>query len=201
MEYITVNGMVWPKHDRHCRAVMFGSERDMEPALELVRKREIVVQAGGNCGWWPRELAKTFGLVYTFEPDPVNYHCLSQNVPANVDHRQAGLGHQKGEAALVVDPLNVGAHYVKKGADFPVITVDSLGLEACDYLCLDIEGYEMLALKGAQKTIDKFHPVVQIEDKGLSRKYGFEKGDAEKWLAANYGYVVRHRVKRDVILN
>jgi len=32
---------------------------------------EIAIQAGGNCGWVPKELIKHFKCVYTFEPNDV----------------------------------------------------------------------------------------------------------------------------------
>ncbi|MEO8531020.1 MAG: FkbM family methyltransferase [Deltaproteobacteria bacterium] len=67
--------------------------------------------------------------------------------------------------------------------------------------CLDIEGAEMPALLGAKELIERCLPVIQIEDKGLSRKFGYEKGDAEAWLAMEFGYVVRARPGRDVILS
>lgn len=207
MDGITrVNGLYWPVVDRHCRSVVFGSEEDMIPALGLSERRGVAVQAGGNCGLWPIWLAARYRRVFTFEPDPVNFHCLDNNVPLNVTRWRAALGESPGRVSIVPEDMtNCGAHYVQDGDEVPMIAVDSLNLKACDFLCLDIEGYELLALRGARNTIEKFKPTIQIEDKGLSTKYQadgkpIQKGDAERWLASEFGYEVKHRIKRDVVL-
>ncbi|WAV88723.1 FkbM family methyltransferase [Oxalobacter aliiformigenes] len=41
-------------------------------------------------------------------------------------------------------------------------TVDNLGLEKVDYIKMDIEGAEMMALRGAESTIRKFRPTLAI---------------------------------------
>lgn len=41
-------------------------------------------------------------------------------------------------------------------------TVESLGLDKCDFIKMDIEGAELDALKGAEKTIRKFRPKLAI---------------------------------------
>ena len=193
------NGFVWPEKDRDCHRVVFSQLSDMEPAMALCRGFDVAVQAGGNCGVWPAWLAGRFAQVYTFEPDAVNYGCLVQNVPANVHHRMAALGDAPGTAGMVTDEANIGAHYMAAEGEIEVVTVDSLKLPACDYLCLDVEGYELKALQGAAETIAAHHPVIQIGEKGLSRRYGTKKGAAEAWLQ-RFGYTVHHRVARDVVL-
>lgn len=195
-----VNGFVWPDSDVHCRKVVFSSVSDMEPALRLTNGRAVALQAGGNCGVWPAWLAERFEKVVTFEPDPVNFDCLVQNVPENVTAYRAALGEKRGRAGLVTDPRNVGAHHIGGSGYVQIRTVDSLGLTACDFIALDVEGYELPALIGAVETIRQFRPVIQIEDKGLSDRYGYAKGDAPAWLR-NLGYRVRARVARDVILS
>lgn len=195
-----VNGFVWPDGDVACRAVVFNSVGDMLPALDLCEGRDVAVQAGGNCGVWAAWLADRFNTVVTFEPDPTNFACLRQNVPGNVIPYEAALGAKHDLTDMVRDRKNCGAHYLKPGSGpIAVHPLDALSLRACDYLCLDVEGYEMLALIGAEETIRAHHPVIQIEDKGLSEKFGYAKGDAEKWLR-RFGYKVRRRVARDVIL-
>lgn len=43
------------------------------------------------------------------------------------------------------------------------IAIDSLSLERCDLIKLDIEGMEMEALEGAESTIQSLHPILHIE--------------------------------------
>ena len=194
-------GLVWPKEDRDCAAVVFKTPGDMDVALEHCKGRSVVIQAGGNCGVWPRWLSDKFAAVYTFEPDPVNFYCLAQNCPQpNIITIQAALGDEPGFVDLKRERRNIGAHYIEGKGLIPTLRIDDLGLEACDYICLDIEGYEMKALKGAVRTLAEFKPVIQIEDKGLSDKYGSAKGDIEIWLHQALGYEVVDRPHRDVIM-
>jgi hypothetical protein len=44
-----------------------------------------------------------------------------------------------------------------------VVSIDSLGLSRLDMLKLDVEGYEIAALKGARKSIEKFEPYCWVE--------------------------------------
>ena len=44
-----------------------------------------------------------------------------------------------------------------------MITIDDLNLKRCDFIKIDIEGMEMDALIGGQKTIDAFKPQMMIE--------------------------------------
>jgi hypothetical protein len=45
-----------------------------------------------------------------------------------------------------------------------VMLIDDLELDACDAIQLDIEGYEYPALKGAERTIERFRPVIATEN-------------------------------------
>lgn len=196
-----INGYVWPADDIECAKVAFLSTAEMGPALGLCRQTKLAVQAGGNCGVWPNYLALRFARVVTFEADPMNFYCLEQNCTApNIEAHACGLGAKFERVGMARDPRNVGAHYVEGAGDTEIVPLDSLGLPACDFLCLDIEGYEMRALLGANATIERHRPVIQIEDKGLSVKYGTPKGAAEAWLSEAFGYRVVKRIGKDVVL-
>lgn len=200
MEVIDVKGYRWPASDRHCRAVVFNTTPDMDIALSHVKHFDVALQAGGNMGVWANHLSRKFKRVVTAEPDPLNFRCLIENVSDNVECIRAAFGQEVGTTGMKTFGDNVGAHYLEGDGDIGIITIDSLDLPALDYLCLDLEGYEMPAIRGAAETIGKWRPVIQIEDKGLSEKYGYKKGDAERYLFRNFGYRVVARVHRDVIL-
>lgn len=140
-----------------------GTHRDKW--LAAVPHKGVCVQAGGNCGLYPRLLAQYFDTVYTFEPDPVNFICLVNNCMVdNVIKIQGAVG-AKPELIHVnhLSDTNVGMHTVGSGGTIPTFTIDSLGLSACDFIQLDVEGYEVNALLGALETISKFRPVISVE--------------------------------------
>jgi FkbM family methyltransferase len=133
-----------------------------------VKKFDTVIQAGGNLGLYPRLLANRFKFVYTFEPDPLNFHCLVNNCQVdNVVKINAALG-EKNEFVQVLrnHRSNVGMHQVRvhAGGLIPVLSIDSFNFESCDMIILDTEGYDHNILKGAVNTIRKFKPVITAEN-------------------------------------
>lgn len=150
-------GFRWPKED--------WQDAIKELIEKHVNRRTVVVQAGGLQGMYPRLLSDIFERVYTFEPDPLSFHCLVNNCQKdNIIKIQAAVGQSPG----LVDVLrycehNVGMNSIAQGNKYPVFTIDSLGLDACDFIQLDVEGYEIAALRGAKQTIDRFKPVLCIE--------------------------------------
>jgi FkbM family methyltransferase len=185
------DGWYWPMSDEHARPVI---ERDCLPSIAALLKHipdpGVIVQAGANVGLYPLALADHFHCVFTFEPDPTNYDCLRLNLKARdglrrVVAQHAALGEMAGFCTpLEVEPRNCGAHRVNfaKGP-IPVVTVDSLGLERCECIWLDIEGAELAALKGATTTIERFSPIIAVEDKGLHRAFDILDGALQAWLA------------------
>lgn len=202
MDLIERNGFFWPADDDWCWKVIHQELPDLDAAVRWTRGRSVAVQAGGNVGVWAAHLAQSFARVETAEPDPVNYECLTRNVPGNVNHRRAGFGAEISAVGMTNVQGNAGAHYITGEGDIPIITIDGLFLDACDLICLDVEGFEFFALRGAERTIRQFRPVIMFEEKGLSeRYYGVPEGSAERWIIGlGLGYSVKDRVRKDVIL-
>ena len=198
-ELIQIDGDWWPKGDKKCRPAVMSTIKDADQAIALCNAHDIAVQAGGNCGMWPRYLAKRFSTVYTFEPDITNFRCLNLNVPDdNVIRLQAALGDKPRGVSLIHTPDNIGAHRVGSKGMIPVMRIDDMRLPGCDLIQLDIEGYEVHALRGAVHTIDNFKPVIMLEDKGHHQKYGLGKGALDE-LLETLGYAFHSSINRDVI--
>ena len=182
MTNMTLHGDFWfPADDKHAHGVIM---RDAEPAiawlLEHVEGRQLIVQAGCNVSVYPIMLAEHFDHVVTFEPDDANHACAVKNIGdlgnfQRIDLRKAALGEAEGWAkVIVVEEGNCGAHRVGLSNEgVRVLTIDSLNLEACDCIFLDVEGFERQALKGAINTIMAFSPVIILEMKGLGQLYGY----------------------------
>ncbi len=199
--YRIERGLLWPESDVGAAAAVFEMAGDLDAVYPYCRGFKVAVQAGGNCGVWPAAMGQAFDTVYSFEPDPTNFRCLCANAPAeNIFKFNAALGNAHRGVDLVRYPHNVGAHYVEpdKRGPIPMLCIDDLALQACDLIYLDIEGYELKALYGGIQTIRAHWPVVVIEDKGLSEKYGTAKGMVEVRLA-DFGYQVKARLNRDIV--
>lgn len=158
------DGWVWPKIDVNCWEYMKRYPNLPDDISKFVKNKNVVVQAGGNCGVYPKQYANLFKRVYTFEPEWLNFYCLNQNVSeGNVIKIQSCLGDKPKMVSLAVNKRNRGKTHIKGTGQYPVFQIDSLGLDACDLIHLDIEGYEYFALLGASSTIEKYKPVVVVE--------------------------------------
>lgn len=132
------------------------------------RPMNTVIQAGGNCGMYPRLLAGMFKIVYTYEPDPMNFVALVLNCPqSNIIKWQAALGSTSDMISMVHKTFeNVGMHQVKidPAGKIPQIPLDMLQFDELQLLMLDIEEYEINALRGAAQTIKNHQPFILCEN-------------------------------------
>lgn len=198
-----VNGMLWPAEDVDCMAVTFGQLQDLDQALTYAKARRVAVQAGGNCGQWPIRMARFVNKVYTFEPESQNFFCLHRNTlnMSNIVATWGALGEDKRYVDVIYPEgkRNMGAVQVELGiGNIPMYRIDDLDLLVCDFIQLDIEGAEPLAVAGAMETIRRCRPTIMIEDKGLSEKYGYPMGWADSVLHRE-GYKRTKEINRDVI--
>lgn len=197
-------GLHWPKADE----VAFDHVKMYLPLLQLAARqateKRIAVQAGGNAGMYPVELAKMFDKVITFEPEFVNYKCLcynSANLP-NIGIYQAVLGNDTKPVSLVQEQglkndqlaVNTGAFHVEGGGDIPQMRIDDLDLPHLDFLQLDVEGWELNALEGAERTIRAHWPVIMLE---IVQKRGYAYRDPEPFvLDLGYSRIIKGEYDR-----
>lgn len=196
-----IDGYAIPDLDECCYNAISIEVHDLAVSLAFCKQKRTVFQAGGNFGIYPLELANYFDTVYTVEPDMENYRALKQNIAnsTKIIPMRAGLGSRDGRAAIDrAEPTNCGAHMIKQGDEFDIITIDSYNLTDCDFIQLDIEGSEHDALLGAIDTIELTRPVITLEMKGFGERYGYTDQDTIN-LLASLGYTIVGRVNRDVI--
>ena len=196
-----VEGWQVPDIDECCINALLVELPDLNVSYTHLNQFRTVIQAGGNIGVYPATMAGQIERVITVEPDLVNYQALLLNVAGrdNIEHHWAAFGDKIGTASVDhVYPDNIGAHQLKAGNDVRVLTIDSFCVDNCDFIQLDIEGYEHLALLGAERTIKKTHPVITLELKGLGSRYGYSDEDTIN-LLQDWGYEIVGRVNRDVI--
>lgn len=164
-----------PDQDRVALGFILDQVNTLEEMYGYCKDFRTVIQAGCNIGIWPKALSKKFKSVYTVEPDPDNYAAAVKNLDGikNIYLRNAAFGGAEGKGAIDhIIPDNIGAHQIKQGEQFDIITVDSLGVKDCDFLQLDVEGYEQFAIEGAVETIRASWPLISLELKGLGTRYG-----------------------------
>lgn len=151
-----------------------------------VPQKRVVVQAGGNVGFYVKQYAEMFETVYTFEPIPLLFYCLNRNVQfPNVFKFQSCVGdnHDFVDLGRKLDN-NAGSANVVASGKTPTLRIDDFQFPVCDLIHLDIEGYEHKALRGAEDTIRRCKPVIAIEcfEPWLAR-FGTSISSIEQYLS------------------
>lgn len=144
----------------------------LERALKFVPGRKLAVDGGANVGAWSKYMASCFDKVISFEPNPVVYECLKQNIvdwridnivetyPNAISNKKEFVCMERRCAnARTVTGRITGA------GDIECKTIDSLNLSSCSFLKFDLEGYEPQGIEGSSKTIEKYRPWILIENK------------------------------------
>ena len=127
----------------------------------------VVVDAGANIGIYSQFLSRCVGptgVVHSFEPSPGNFRRLqsaTRNL-ANVRLSQAAVGECSGRSKLhLSDKLNVDHRtYTSEGDSRRAVPIDIIALDdyfkpgqRVDLIKMDIQGYELHALRGANRVL------------------------------------------------
>jgi len=205
-EVVLHNGYYWPKKDGSgsgvtetfapidscCFHVLHTYPDIPNKISEYIDEKKVVVQAGGNCGVYVKRYAELFETVYTFEPSPILFYCLNLNVTnPNVYKFQACLGNTRELVSMRSSLPDVGGTHVNGKGITPQFFIDDLNLNRCDLIHLDIEGYELFALKGAINTINKCKPTIVIEYAEIwLNRYGYNLAIIDNFLTCiNYEFI------------
>ncbi len=131
---------------------------------DYIPKGGVVVDGGANQGMYSAaycELVGEEGCVYSFEPNELPFVCLCINAP-NAKKYMMALGEKDGFCDMS-QCNNYAASHLQSGDRVAIRPLDFLGLTRCDLIKMDLEGYELLALKGAEETIRRNKPVLVLE--------------------------------------
>jgi FkbM family methyltransferase len=127
----------------------------------------VVVDAGANIGIYSQFLSRCIGptgVVHSFEPSPENFKRLlaaTRKLP-NVRLSQAAVGESSRRSRLYIsDKLNVDHRaYVPGGESRHTVPIEMIALddyfkpgERVDLIKMDIQGYELHALRGANRVL------------------------------------------------
>ena len=146
----------------------YSDRAERELLRKILFKGAVVVDVGANIGIYSRFLSRYVGpkgVVHSFEPSPDNFRRLSaatRNL-SNVRLTQAVIGERSGECKLYVsDKLNVDHRAYETDDSRRVIPIEMIALDdyfktgqRVDLIKMDIQGYELHALRGAQRVLQE----------------------------------------------
>lgn len=183
---------LWPTRDRKAWPYLTREENLTFPKTisNLLKSKRTVIQAGGHCGLYPYQYSTLFESVYTFEPEFINFHCLTENVKGltNVSVFNQGLGNKHESRGMNFSKSNSGNHSISsENGNIEIVTIDSMNISNVDLIHFDLEGFELFALQGSIKTIEKYKPLIVLETNDLCLSFGYSLQDLDKWLESiNY---------------
>jgi FkbM family methyltransferase len=155
----------------------YGEFSGLEQRLfsNLVKPGDFAIDAGANIGvhsvFFARQVTDA-GVVLAFEPQEHVFQALCANVflnsLINVKPYRIALGAKPGSIEVpYMDPRRLNnfgnCKLGGQGTMTPMATIDSFDLPRCDFLKIDVEGMELEVIKGAKRTIEKFHPIIYAE--------------------------------------
>lgn len=146
--------------------------------LDVIEDYRVAIDGGAHVGTWSALMAVHFRRVIAFEPNPPTYEMLAGNTKdlGNVEARCQALMQRAGHVTVFPPRPNkvLTGWQVKPDADGASdgVAIDDFELDHCGLIKLDLEGAELLALRGAEKTIRRCRPVLVVEFCGLSSRFG-----------------------------
>ena len=144
----------------------------------LIRPGMAVLDIGANIGYYTLLYARQVGpkgAVYAFEPTPDTFSMLRKNIQSNgfsdtVRLIEAAVSDHSGTAEIFINQYNKGDNRLYGSGSMRRVPVETKRLddifsarEHVDFIKMDIQGAEGLALRGMRDIIARDHPVIVME--------------------------------------
>ena len=177
----------------------FTKEPESEYIIGRLRKGQVCVDIGANTGDYTHlfsRLVGPSGRVYSIEPNPGVFRILSKRVVLirlkNVRCHQIGLGEHVGVGKLIGGIVRPGnrafAHLLSSDMssnhivqEVALTTLDNFATEQdtghIDFIKCDVEGFELMVLRGGQNVLKHDCPIVLCEVEDRWMRYGCATSD------------------------
>jgi FkbM family methyltransferase len=147
---------------------------------DLVRSGMHVLDIGANFGYYTLLLARQVGPtghVWAFEPvkrfrDQLEWHVNRNGFDGRVSIVPYGLSDRSSTMTITGDASSATLHLTTptpadRTDDIALHALDDvaadLGIRRLDFIKIDIDGHEPCFLRGAQRTLSRFHPPMALE--------------------------------------
>jgi len=145
--------------------------RHRDTILSYIPKKETFVDVGANLGIWSIAMSKHFKNVIAFEPSPRNRECLELNLNGRGEIRPYAVGSENGKAQFYDAIKNCGDCKIitptigskKNQYEVDLVKLDDQNIENCSLIKIDVQGYELPVILGAEKLINEQQPWVIFE--------------------------------------
>jgi FkbM family methyltransferase len=163
----------------------------------------VIFDIGANIGLYSllaSDILESHGKVYAFEPSSTTFKALTKNLSLNnvqnVSAFQFALSNENGIAHLApnlnsdekdaynyIDLVNSDA----QGEQIEIRTLDSFveeyNIKKLDFIKIDVEGAELLCLKGAAITLNTLKPTIIFESyEPFAERFNYSVADLVTYL-------------------
>ena len=173
--------------------------------LSLIRKGDVVIDIGANVGYFTMlfsDLVGPSGEVHAFEPLPSTFELLSGNIRRFPAHKNVilncfALGEQDqrttlfvpnedhGQAALAQHRVGSWATNRTRAVSVEMMRLDRYAerLAKIDFVKCDVEGAELLVLRGGESTLRRCRPKIFLEiEEHWTISFGWTAADVVRFL-------------------
>lgn len=164
------------RHMYHNQLTTGRGEYELRKVGGYIRPGSTAIDVGANKGIYSFEMSKHAARVIAFEPNP-EYQADLRLLPRNVEVHTVALSDHSGEAELLIpngmagEPAAWASLAASASERFSEVrrlrtalrTLDSYALENVSFIKIDVEGYEEVVLRGAERLLSEQHPTLLIE--------------------------------------
>ena len=185
---------------------------------KYIKDDSIIFDVGSNFGFFTMQASKkaTKGKIYAFEPVPESFGYLERNIKINnlenhVTGIWAAVSDKQGTIRITTNKFG-GNHILnrirsgsaKNTAIVKSMTIDSFcaknKINRLDLLKCDVEGAELMVLRGAKSMIKRCMPIIILEiQENWAMRFGYapsEIFDLLKDLGYNYSLITNKGIIR-----
>ena len=145
------------------------SEDEVRVLRAFLHPGDTAIDVGANIGDLTVPMAGFVGeagRVYAFESHSTTFNTLCANLALNQ------IANTKPINAFVADSEQVETEspvwgefgYVSRAWKPPFLSIDSLALDRCDFIKIDVDGNELAVLRSGADTIARTRPVIYLEN-------------------------------------
>jgi FkbM family methyltransferase len=171
--------------------ILFDQEMIEKDLYKYIENADTILDIGAHIGNHTIAYAKInpAANIYSFEPQNKLFSLLHENIIdngiKNVTIMNNAVGNElkqtymsssisdgpnsntdvtyDGKTLLNLGGLSLYSSDDSMGEEVSMITIDSLNLQNCDYMKIDVEGAERMVIAGAANTIKKYKPIICYE--------------------------------------
>ncbi len=186
-------------------------ERSVTRIIRAVVKRgDVCFDVGANFGWYTtllHQLSGLEGVVHAFEPVPQTFKTLEKNIAliqdsSNISINNIALGDTQGKVEMHVfaglpnghSSISTMGREDYATVESPLMTLDSYMKEKnvgrVDFVKVDVEGAELMLLKGASKLFEQQVPPIWMIEMalGTTKAFGYLPDDLIVYMKQHAGY-------------